>query len=1016
MRNIYILVIALLLTVNSWAQAPQKMSYQAVIRNTSNALITSSPVGMQISILQGSSSGAVVYTETQTTSTNANGLVSIEIGTGTVVTGTFTAINWANGPYFIKTETDPTGGTAYTISGTSELLSVPYALHAKTAESITGGITETDPVFVASPANGISASDINNWNNKLSTEVDGSITNELQTLSISNDTIYLSNGGYTKLPAGFDGNYNSLTNKPTAVSSFSNDAGYLTSFTEVDGSITNELQTLSISNDTIYLSNGGYTKLPAGFDGNYNSLTNKPTSVSSFSNDAGYLTSFTEVDGSVTNELQTLRISNDTIYLSNGGFAKLPATNAWGLNGNAATSTNFIGTTNGNPLNFKVSNQKAGKIDINTASVFFGAWAGNSSTGNDNNAFGQSAFYSNTTGTGNSVFGDEALANSATGNRNTAIGQYAMGLKAGGDNNTAIGYNALQSSSSGSNNTGIGAEAGSGNTGSSNIFIGNQAGLNSSGSNKLYIANSSGAPLIYGDFASKKVGLNTNTPNATLDLGVTTPSSNPLLLLYNNDPSGPYNGTKSGFYGDQFSLQNNMTYVFPTLSAYPGSFIIASKSTNTTTLIPRLTVLGETGNIGVGTTNPTFKLEVTEDASFNGVRVGRGNGNISNNTTVGFSTLNSNTSGANNTAVGFKALELNTSGGQNTAMGDNALAHNTSATGNTSIGYATLAENTTGNFNSALGYDALLYNTTGEHNTALGAWAMHFNTIGKWNTALGFSSLQKNISGNNNTSIGQEAGYNNTSGNGNVFVGYQAGYNEMGSNKLYIANSSANPPLIYGDFATGNIGLGTTTPNAKLEVNGAVKIVDGTQASGKVLTSDATGLATWQSLTTYSAGNGISITGNMIAVKDAFYLGQDTLGGIVYYIYKGSDGHQHGLIVSKTETVTIWGANGTNNAIKTSDGAYNTSFMPSGDARAWVESFGAGWYLPSIDELAILWNNRFHVNNSTASGLTQLKLMGNYWSSTENDSDYSIFFYFFHGYANAATKNSALNARAIKAF
>ncbi|MBA4242147.1 MAG: hypothetical protein C0448_15590 [Sphingobacteriaceae bacterium] len=735
MRNIYILVIALLLTVNSWAQAPQKMSYQAVIRNTSNALITSSPVGMQISILQGSSTGAVVYSETQTTSTNANGLVSIEIGTGTVVTGTFTAINWANGPYFIKTETDPTGGTAYTISGTSELLSVPYALHAKTAESITGGITETDPVFVASPANGISSSDINNWNNKLSTEVDGSITNELQTLSISNDTIYLSNGGYTKLPTGFDGNYNSLTNKPTAVSSFSNDAGYLTSFTEVDGSITNELQTLSISNDTIYLSNGGYTKLPAGFDGNYNSLTNKPTAVSSFSNDAGYLTSFTEVDGSVTNELQTLRISNDTIYLSNGGFAKLPATNAWGLNGNAATSTNFIGTTNGNPLNFKVSNQKAGKIDINTASVFFGAWAGNSSTGNDNNAFGQSAFYSNTTGTGNSVFGDEALANSVTGNRNTAIGQYAMGLKAGGDNNTAIGYNALQSSSSGSNNTGIGAEAGSGNTGSSNIFIGNQAGLNSSGSNKLYIANSSATPLIYGDFASAKIGL--------------------------------------------------------------------------------------------GTITPTFKLEVTEDASFNGVRVGRGNGNISNNTTVGFSTLNSNTSGANNTAVGFKALELNTSGGQNTAMGDNALAHNTSATGNTSIGYATLAENTTGNFNSALGYDALLYNTTGEHNTALGAWAMHFNTIGKWNTALGFSSLQKNISGNNNTSIGQEAGYNNTSGNGNVFVGYQAGYNEMGSNKLYIANSSTTTPLIYGDFSTGNVGIGTIVPASKFDVNGIITAVGG---------------------------------------------------------------------------------------------------------------------------------------------------------------------------------------------
>ena len=128
MKKIYSLVVGLLLTASVWAQAPQKMSYQAVIRNSSNALITSTPVGMQISILQGSPTGTAVYVETQTPSTNANGLVSLEIGTGTVITGTFSAINWATGPYFIKTETDPTGGTAYTIAGTNELMSVPYAL------------------------------------------------------------------------------------------------------------------------------------------------------------------------------------------------------------------------------------------------------------------------------------------------------------------------------------------------------------------------------------------------------------------------------------------------------------------------------------------------------------------------------------------------------------------------------------------------------------------------------------------------------------------------------------------------------------------------------------------------------------------------------------------------------------------------------------------------------------------------------------------------------------------------
>ena len=139
MKKIYSIVAGLLLTASVFAQAPQKMSYQAVIRNSSNALITSTQVGMQISILQGSSTGTPVYVETQTPSTNANGLVSLQIGTGIVVTGTFATINWAAGPYFIKTETDPTGGTAYTIAGTNELMSVPYALFS--ANAGVGGFT-----------------------------------------------------------------------------------------------------------------------------------------------------------------------------------------------------------------------------------------------------------------------------------------------------------------------------------------------------------------------------------------------------------------------------------------------------------------------------------------------------------------------------------------------------------------------------------------------------------------------------------------------------------------------------------------------------------------------------------------------------------------------------------------------------------------------------------------------------------------------------------------------------------
>jgi hypothetical protein len=178
MKKLFTILAAVLLTAPVLAQSPEKMSYQAVIRNSSNVLVTNTTVGMQISILQGSATGTAVYVETQTPTTNANGLVSLEIGTGTVVSGDFTTIDWANGPYFVKTEIDLNGGANYTITSVSQLLSVPYALHAKTAETVTGGITETDPVFTAwdkSTGISITESQISDLGNYIETETDPSV-------------------------------------------------------------------------------------------------------------------------------------------------------------------------------------------------------------------------------------------------------------------------------------------------------------------------------------------------------------------------------------------------------------------------------------------------------------------------------------------------------------------------------------------------------------------------------------------------------------------------------------------------------------------------------------------------------------------------------------------------------------------------------------------------------------------------------------------------------------------------
>lgn len=133
--TVFTLVLFSTVLVAAPPPVPQKMSYQAVIRNSSNELITNHAVGMKVSILQTSATGTVVYSETHTPTSNANGLITIAIGTGAVISGSFSGIDWSAGPYFIKTETDPAGGTSYSITSTSELLSVPYALMAKNVQN-----------------------------------------------------------------------------------------------------------------------------------------------------------------------------------------------------------------------------------------------------------------------------------------------------------------------------------------------------------------------------------------------------------------------------------------------------------------------------------------------------------------------------------------------------------------------------------------------------------------------------------------------------------------------------------------------------------------------------------------------------------------------------------------------------------------------------------------------------------------------------------------------------------------
>lgn len=205
MKKITLLLLLLSSCTILFAQAPQKMSHQSVIRKTDGTLVANTLVNIKTSILSGSASGAASYVETQTTTTNNNGLATIEIGGGTPVTGTFAGISWGDGSHFIKTEIDPTGGSNYTISGTSQLLSVPYALYAgssqynqgKTSIIITGDLTDAQAVAQIASEFGTNTENVYVLNTTNLISLDLSAIKKLINLNISDNvklvTINLNN-------------------------------------------------------------------------------------------------------------------------------------------------------------------------------------------------------------------------------------------------------------------------------------------------------------------------------------------------------------------------------------------------------------------------------------------------------------------------------------------------------------------------------------------------------------------------------------------------------------------------------------------------------------------------------------------------------------------------------------------------------------------------------------------------------------------------------------------------------
>jgi trimeric autotransporter adhesin len=365
--------------------------------------------------------------------------------------------------------------------------------------------------------------------------------------------------------------------------------------------------------------------------------------------------------------------------------------------------------------------------------------------------------------------------------------------------------------------------------------------------------------------------------------------------------------------------------------------LLYSTGANLNTEGARLT---STGNFLVGTsTNGAYKLDVNgsfrsiADAVINSITVGRGNSSMSHNTAVGTSALAANTTGnhntaighlalmnnttgsintaigtgalllnttgSNNTAIGSNALQINTTGINNTAVGYLALQSNESGSNNTTIGYNSLKSNTTGNYNSSLGRNALAGNTTGESNTAVGYVSLaanttggnntsagyltlSANTTGQYNTAFGAHALKVNTAGNHNVAIGLSAGSTLTSGDHNIFIGSSAGPNisVTSSNQLNIGN------WIYGN--NGNIGIGVSSPSARLHSNGTVRFegLSNNNALTQILASDALGNVSWRDAATLagSSSAGWALTGNAGTNPATDFIGTTDVQPVVFKV------------------------------------------------------------------------------------------------------------------------------------
>ena len=533
-----------------------------------------------------------------------------------------------------------------------------------------------------------------------------------------------------------------------------------------------------------------------------------------------------------------------TIEGANGGATELD------VNGDINVSGGIVigSITQGSVLFAGLGNQ----IDDDNANFFWDD--ANNRLGIGNNAPAQPL---DVTGRVNStesydIDGNRFLWNGPAGTNNTFVGNTGNTATTG-DFNTFVGSRAGVNNASGAYNTFIGYQAGfTTTTGQFNIAIGSNAGLLMNGFSNVIMGWSAGSTLgaaTGNTMIGHNAGSATTTGSLNTFFGHTSGQANTIGInntaLGQNADFGANNLTNATAIGTNAQVNQSNAIVLGSINGVNGA--------------------AATVNVGIGTTTPSVRLDVagrvnsTESYDIDGNRFLWDGPAGTDNTFVG-NTGNTANTGIRNTFVGRTAGSANTSGGSNTMIGFSAGTANLDGGANTFVGNRAGALHTTGSFNTFVGNNAGDENDGGGDNTFVGHDVGHRNTSGTRNTFFGTAAGNFTTIGGNNTFIGRLAGTANVNGTGNTMLGESSNLGGPAlSNATAIGRNavvSQSNAVVLGEVGVANVGIGTSTPSARLNVVGDVTIETGdvilpygTIASGGTIGNN--------SVTVLVTGNGI---------------------------------------------------------------------------------------------------------------------------------------------------------------